>query len=65
MEEEQEFRERLKSGTVLPVTPPPPTSAACTHRLYPEVSKKFVTKILSKMEMVTFLNTLLRKNILN
>lgn len=41
MEEEQEFRERLKSGTVVPVTPPPPSSPACSHRLYPEVSTIF------------------------
>lgn len=37
MEEEQEFRERLKSGAVLPTTPPV-TLPACNHRLYPEVS---------------------------
>lgn len=37
MEEEQEFRERLKTGIVVPVTPPP-TSPASNHRLYPEVS---------------------------
>lgn len=36
MEEEQEFRERLKTGQVVPVTPPV-TSPACNHRLYPEV----------------------------
>lgn len=37
MEEEQELRERLKSGQVIPITPPP-TSPACQHRLWPEVS---------------------------
>lgn len=37
MEEEQELRERLKSGHVVPITPPP-ISPACSHRLYPEVS---------------------------
>ncbi|CAH1163626.1 unnamed protein product [Phaedon cochleariae] len=38
MEEEQELRERLKSGQVMPVTPPP-TSPACQHRLWPEIDK--------------------------
>lgn len=36
IEEEQELRDRLKSGQV-PVTPPP-TSPASQHRLWPEVS---------------------------
>ncbi|XP_044264726.1 ceramide transfer protein isoform X2 [Tribolium madens] len=38
MEEEQELRERLKSGQVIPVTPPP-TSPAALHRLWPEIEK--------------------------
>ncbi|XP_064211696.1 ceramide transfer protein isoform X2 [Tribolium castaneum] len=38
MEEEQELRERLKSGQVIPVTPPP-TSPATLHRLWPEIEK--------------------------
>lgn len=36
MEEEQELRERLKTGQVVPITPPP-TSPAIQHRLWPEV----------------------------
>ncbi|KAJ8925974.1 hypothetical protein NQ315_009829 [Exocentrus adspersus] len=38
MEEEQELRERLKSGQAVPVTPPP-TSPAFQHRLWPEIEK--------------------------
>lgn len=38
MEEEQELRDRLKSGQAIPVTPPP-TSPAFQHRLWPEVSR--------------------------
>ncbi|KAJ8935414.1 hypothetical protein NQ314_012833 [Rhamnusium bicolor] len=38
MEEEQELRDRLKSGQVIPVTPPP-TSPASQHRLWPEIEK--------------------------
>lgn len=41
MEEEQELRERLKSGQVVPVTPPPTSPAIC-HRLWPEVSSGLV-----------------------
>ncbi|XP_030764676.1 collagen type IV alpha-3-binding protein [Sitophilus oryzae] len=37
MEEEQEFRDRLKSGQI-PVTPPP-ISPAVQHRLWPEIDK--------------------------
>lgn len=37
MEEEQELRERLKSGQIIPVTPPP-TSPATSHRLWQEVN---------------------------
>lgn len=36
MEEEQEFRERLKNGQTIPITPPP-LSPAVQHRLWPEV----------------------------
>lgn len=36
MEEEQEFRERLKNGQAIPITPPP-MSPAAQHRLWPEV----------------------------
>lgn len=38
MEEEQELRDRLKSGQAIPVTPPP-TSPAFQHRLWPEIEK--------------------------
>lgn len=38
MEEEQEFRERLKSGQAIPITPPPIVSLASQHTLWPEVS---------------------------
>ncbi|CAH1115047.1 unnamed protein product [Psylliodes chrysocephalus] len=38
MEEEQELRERLKTGQVVPITPPP-TSPAIQHRLWPEIEK--------------------------
>lgn len=38
MEEEQEFRERLKSGQAIPITPPP-LSPASQHRLWPEVER--------------------------
>lgn len=40
MEEEQEFRERLKSGQAIPITPPA-MSPATQHRLWPEVSLCF------------------------
>lgn len=36
MEEEQEFRERLKNGQAIPITPPP-LSPSSQHRLWPEV----------------------------
>lgn len=36
IEEEQEFRERLKNGKSIPITPPP-TSAVVQHRLWKEV----------------------------
>lgn len=38
MEEEQELREKLKTGQI-PITPPP-TSPALQHRLWPEVCLK-------------------------
>ncbi|KAK9747239.1 PH domain [Popillia japonica] len=36
IEEEQEFRERLKNGKTIPITPPP-TSAVAQHRLWKEI----------------------------
>lgn len=47
MEEEQELRDRLKQGKVVPVTPPPVSPAFHTHRLWPEVSnniEKYIYK---------------------
>ncbi|KRT83967.1 hypothetical protein AMK59_94, partial [Oryctes borbonicus] len=38
IEEEQEFRERLKNGKAIPVTPPP-TSPAAQHRLWREIDQ--------------------------
>ncbi|KAG5885051.1 hypothetical protein JTB14_033369 [Gonioctena quinquepunctata] len=38
MEEEQELRERLKSGQAIPETPPP-ISPASQHRLWPEIER--------------------------
>ncbi|CAH0551722.1 unnamed protein product [Brassicogethes aeneus] len=38
MEEEQELRERLKSGPVIPITPPP-IAPGSQHRLWPEIEK--------------------------
>ncbi|KAB0803858.1 hypothetical protein PPYR_00828 [Photinus pyralis] len=38
IEEEQELRERIKSGTAVPVTPPP-TCPSASHRLWPEIEQ--------------------------
>lgn len=38
MEEEHELRERLKSGPVIPITPPP-SAPGSQHRLWPEVTQ--------------------------
>lgn len=45
MEEEQEFRERLKSGQAIPITPPP-LSPLSQHRLWPEVGVWFYLPLI-------------------
>ncbi|CAG9830160.1 unnamed protein product [Diabrotica balteata] len=49
MEEEQELRDRLKTGPVVPVTPPP-TSPASQHRLWPEIENVVKSQVnMAKM----------------
>ncbi|XP_049826489.1 ceramide transfer protein isoform X4 [Aethina tumida] len=49
MEEEHELRERLKSGPVIPITPPP-SAPGSQHRLWPEI-ERMVQEQVSKAKL--------------
>lgn len=57
MEEEQELRDRLKSGQVIPITPPPSVSPAEIHRLWPEVCYLFIYKYLDQVNQQLVITT--------